>query len=56
MALIHDVAESIVGDITPHDGVSNEDKHKLESDAIQEIKKLLGESTLAGEIGDRKSS
>lgn len=53
MALVHDVAESIVGDITPHDGVSNEDKHKRESDAIQEIKGLLGEGTSAGETSDR---
>jgi len=27
MALVHDIAECIVGDITPHDGVSKTDKH-----------------------------
>ena len=30
MALVHDMAESIVGDITPHDGVSDADKHQQE--------------------------
>ncbi|CAK4645027.1 unnamed protein product [Aphanomyces euteiches] len=30
MAIVHDLAESYVGDITPHDGVSNEEKHRLE--------------------------
>ncbi|CAM9386730.1 unnamed protein product, partial [Chrysoparadoxa australica] len=31
IALVHDLAEALAGDITPHDGVSNEDKFKLES-------------------------
>ena len=30
MCLVHDMAESIVGDITPHCGVSVEDKHRQE--------------------------
>lgn len=30
MGLIHDLAESIVGDITPVDNVSVEDKHTME--------------------------
>ena len=30
MAIVHDLAESIVGDITPLDGVSKEDKYKRE--------------------------
>jgi putative hydrolase of HD superfamily len=30
ICLVHDLAESMVGDITPHDGVSKEDKRKLE--------------------------
>ncbi|KAF6256705.1 hypothetical protein COO60DRAFT_1640499 [Scenedesmus sp. NREL 46B-D3] len=33
MALVHDVAEAIVGDITPHCNVSDDEKHKLEADA-----------------------
>ncbi|XP_011299188.1 HD domain-containing protein 2 [Fopius arisanus] len=42
MALVHDLAEAIVGDITPHCGVSVEEKHRLEDDAMIEISKLLG--------------
>ena len=30
MALIHDLAESIVGDITPQDGVTKEEKCRRE--------------------------
>jgi hypothetical protein len=30
ICLVHDLAESVVGDITPHCGVSKEDKRKLE--------------------------
>jgi putative hydrolase of HD superfamily len=48
MALVHDVAEAIVGDITPHCNVSDEEKHQLEADAIQQIKQMLGEHTYAG--------
>ena len=31
MALVHDLAECIVGDIAPSDGVSKEDKHRRET-------------------------
>lgn len=34
-ALIHDLAEVRVGDITPHDGVSKADKAQREADAIE---------------------
>jgi len=37
MALIHDLAESIVGDITPHDNVFKNEKYKLEKEAMNEI-------------------
>lgn len=30
MALVHDMAESLVGDLTPADGISKDDKHKHE--------------------------
>ncbi|RUO97138.1 hypothetical protein BC936DRAFT_140916 [Jimgerdemannia flammicorona] len=30
MAIVHDLAESVVGDITPHQNVSKEEKYKLE--------------------------
>jgi len=41
MSVIHDIAESIAGDITPHAGVSKEEKYKLESDGIELLKKTL---------------
>jgi putative hydrolase of HD superfamily len=37
MALLHDLAESHVGDITPHDGVSRQEKHRRERAAIHHI-------------------
>ncbi|KAK9849948.1 hypothetical protein WJX84_009817 [Apatococcus fuscideae] len=48
MAIVHDVAEALVGDITPFDGVSKVEKTRLETKAIQHIKDLLGPSTAAG--------
>lgn len=38
---MHDLAESIVGDITPYCGVSKEDKRQREMDAMEEIAKLI---------------
>ncbi len=35
--MIHDLAECIVGDITPSDPVSPEEKHRLEIDAMDKI-------------------
>mmetsp|Transcript_30965 Transcript_30965/g.29576 ORF Transcript_30965/g.29576 Transcript_30965/m.29576 type:complete len:198 (-) Transcript_30965:45-638(-) len=37
VCMIHDLAEALVGDITPYDGVSKEDKRKLEEDAMHKI-------------------
>lgn len=37
MSLVHDLAESVVGDITPYDNVSNEEKHRRENDAMLQI-------------------
>lgn len=51
MALVHDVAEAIVGDITPHCQVSDEDKYRLEADAIAHMKQMLGPHTHAGGAG-----
>ena len=43
MALIHDMAEALVGDITPVDGVSKEEKSRRESETMDYIcKNLLG--------------
>jgi hypothetical protein len=48
MSLVHDVAESMVGDITPHCGVSDADKHAMEAQAVSRIQAMLGPSTRAG--------
>ena len=40
---MHDMAECIVGDITPSDNVSKEDKHKMERDAMERIVRLVGD-------------
>ena len=48
LALIHDLAEAIVGDITPNDPVTKEEKQKLESDAMKKIRTMLGDA-LGGE-------
>eukprot|EP00124_Ichthyophonus_hoferi_P002280 Ihof_evm8s149 gene=Ihof_evmTU8s149 len=49
MALVHDLAESIVGDLTPNCGVSVEEKAKREDDAMRHIMDTLLEGTAAGE-------
>ncbi|XP_030240726.1 uncharacterized protein LOC115562780 isoform X1 [Drosophila navojoa] len=41
LALVHDLAESLVGDITPFCGVSKEDKRALEFKAMEDICKLI---------------
>lgn len=43
MTLIHDLAECIVGDITPHCGVPADEKHRREDEAMERICKLLGD-------------
>ena len=42
MALVHDLAEAIVGDITPHDGVSKAEKAAREGAAVERIQLALG--------------
>lgn len=37
VCLVHDLAESIVGDITPHCGVSKEEKRNLEEVLVEYI-------------------
>ena len=37
LALIHDIQEALVGDITPFDGVSEEEKAQREKAAVKEI-------------------
>lgn len=40
MALVHDIGEALVGDITPHCGVSEEDKFHRELEAVRQISEL----------------
>lgn len=41
LALIHDIQEALVGDITPFDGVSEEEKAQREKAAVKEISQKL---------------
>ncbi|CRK90832.1 CLUMA_CG004522, isoform A [Clunio marinus] len=41
LALIHDLAEAIVGDITPYCGIAREEKQRREHEAIIEISSLV---------------
>lgn len=43
MSLIHDMAECIVGDVTPNDPITADDKHEKEFDSIQKLVSLLPE-------------
>ncbi|KAK2186612.1 hypothetical protein NP493_194g00029 [Ridgeia piscesae] len=45
LTLVHDMAECIVGDIVPSDGVSKEEKHRKEKAAMEHLCKLTGEET-----------
>ena len=42
MALVHDLAEALVGDITPYDGVAPEEKHRREEEAMTQLSELAG--------------
>ncbi|XP_023415228.1 5'-deoxynucleotidase HDDC2 isoform X1 [Loxodonta africana] len=41
LALVHDVAECIVGDIAPADNVPKEEKHRREKEAMKQLTQLL---------------
>lgn len=50
IAIVHDIAEAIVGDITPSDGVPKAEKSRLEQAALKEMCEILGGGTRAEEI------
>ncbi|XP_010278007.1 PREDICTED: HD domain-containing protein 2-like [Nelumbo nucifera] len=50
MAIVHDIAEAIVGDITPSDGVPKLEKSRMEQEALDHMCKLLGGGSRANEI------
>ncbi|KAJ6803962.1 HD domain-containing protein 2-like [Iris pallida] len=52
MAIVHDIAEAIVGDITPSDGVPKLEKSRREREALDHMCNLLGGGSRAKEIGD----
>ena len=41
MAIFHDLGEAIIGDITPADNITKEEKHNLELNAINELTKPI---------------
>nr|XP_056712484.1 5'-deoxynucleotidase HDDC2 [Euleptes europaea] len=43
LALVHDMAECIVGDIAPADNITKEEKHRREEDAMKHLTQLLSE-------------
>ncbi|XP_033998799.1 HD domain-containing protein 2 [Trematomus bernacchii] len=43
LALVHDMAECIVGDIAPSDNISKAEKHRREEEAMKHISALLPE-------------
>uniref|UniRef100_A0A8C3BFT9 5'-deoxynucleotidase HDDC2 n=1 Tax=Cairina moschata TaxID=8855 RepID=A0A8C3BFT9_CAIMO len=43
LALVHDMAECIVGDIAPADNISKEEKHRREEAAMKRLTQLLSE-------------
>lgn len=46
MALVHDLAENLTGDITPHDNILKEEKYKLEKRAIEELFKNINDNEI----------
>lgn len=56
MSIVHDLAESLVGDYTPHDKITNEEKFQKEKDGFLSLTKLLEESKVCKEVGDEMFS
>ena len=52
MALIHDMAEALVGDITPVDGVSKVEKSRREADTMDYLTKTLLGNVAGGKAGE----
>ncbi|KMT03517.1 hypothetical protein BVRB_8g191950 isoform A [Beta vulgaris subsp. vulgaris] len=50
MAIVHDIAEAIVGDITPCDGISKMEKNRREKEALDHMCNVLGGGSRAKEI------
>ncbi|KAJ6698699.1 METAL-DEPENDENT PHOSPHOHYDROLASE [Salix purpurea] len=52
MAIVHDIAEAIVGDITPSDGVPKAEKSRKEREALEHMCRLLGAESRAKEMSE----
>ncbi|KAJ2743819.1 hypothetical protein GGI20_003463 [Coemansia sp. BCRC 34301] len=50
MAIVHDLAEALAGDITPFDGITKEKKRELERSAMTQIVDTLASTSVAREI------
>ncbi|KAJ2724145.1 hypothetical protein GGI07_002180 [Coemansia sp. Benny D115] len=50
MAIVHDLAEALVGDITPYDGISKECKQQMEREGMRKLVDTLGSTPQALEI------
>ncbi len=46
MALIHDIGESLAGDITPHDNLTDNEKHERERRAMESLFKSVNENSI----------
>jgi putative hydrolase of HD superfamily len=46
MALMHDLAEALIGDVTPFDGVDAEEKRRREEEAMRSLAALAGDDSL----------
>jgi putative hydrolase of HD superfamily len=46
VALVHDLAETLVGDITPYDGVSADEKRRREEAAMRHLAEMAGDDRL----------
>ena len=43
-ALVHDLAQAIVGDITPYDGINKEEKYIIEKNGIEKLLSSLNQN------------
>ncbi|GBG61506.1 hypothetical protein CBR_g21849 [Chara braunii] len=50
LAIVHDIAEAIVGDITPACGITKEDKSRMEKEAMDKLCGVLGGGPVAEEF------
>lgn len=51
MGVLHDVAETLTGDICPEDQVSKQEKARMETEAVEKVASLLGQCSSSGEEG-----